>query len=312
MVPEAQGLGLGAGGYEQTLASLDQDERSLKGELDGLKTQESAIEQRVIARGRMMYRLVRVGLLPVGGGFNALLDHATRMERTRRALDQDVQEGRALSVRKLALLRKLDDVVTRRAPLLIEREAATKARALLGEAEDRKRSFDRAFQTSTGAGDYVAVYGGGASGPDTPLTMNPESFRSLRGRLPFPLAGRAEIRAVRRPGASGPGLEMSAAAGTPVRAVAPGRVAFADRYDSFGQLVILDHGDRYYTVMGDLAAIDVRVGDDVSTGAKIGVVGASTSGDDVPADNAKRREPALYFEVRHGATTVDPNPWFGL
>ena len=73
---------------------------------------------------------------------------------------------------------------------------------------------------------------------------------------------------------------MSAPVGTPVHAVFAGRVAFADRYDPFGQIVILDHGDHYYTLMGDLSSIDVRVGDDLSAGAKVGTVGTASVGTD--------------------------------
>jgi septal ring factor EnvC (AmiA/AmiB activator) len=292
---------------EQGLAAIEQDERSSRAELEALSSRESVVKRRMLARGRTMYRLVRVGLLPVGGGFDSLLEHAIRMERARRALDDDMAEFRTLGDHKIALARKLDDLVTRKAPLELEREAALKARALLGEAEDRRLAFDRAFETSTGAGDYVAIYGGGVGGPLGPEPAGPEGFRGMKGRLPFPIAGRAEIRSVRRSGASGPGLEMLAAVGTPVRAVYAGRVAFADRYDPFGQIVILDHGDHYYTLMGDLAAIEVRVGDDLSAGAKVGTVGRGRA-----EDSAKTGASALYFEVRHGSSTIEPGPWLGL
>jgi septal ring factor EnvC (AmiA/AmiB activator) len=292
---------------DQALSSLQQDERTLRAELDSVAAKETSVKKRMFARGRVMYRLVRVGLLPVGGGFGSLLDHAIKMERSRRALDDDMAEFRALGDRKIALGRKLDELATRRAPLELEREAAAKARAILGEAEDRRRAFERAFETSTGAGDYVAVYGGGLGGPLGPEPAGAEGFRGMRGRLPFPIAGRAEVRSVRRAGASGPGLEMLAPVGTPVRAVFAGRVAFADRYDPFGQIVILDHGDHYYTLMGDLSAIEVKVGDDLSAGAKVGTVGTRAA-----EDSAKSASSALYFEVRQGANTIEPGPWLGL
>ncbi len=303
-------------GAEQALSSVEQEEHSLRGELESLGAKEDALRRRLILRGRAVYRLVRVGLLPAGGGFGSLLDHAIKMERARRALEQDGIEYRALGERRVALLRKLDDVVTRKAPLELEREAAEKARALLDQTGERKRSFERAFETSTGAGDYVAIYGGGLGGPSGPegaRVTDAEGFRSMKGRLPFPLAGRAEIRTVRRAGAPGPGLEMSAPAGTPVRAVHAGRVAFADTYGPFGPIVILDHGDHYYTLMGDLGSIDVRVGDDLSAGAKVGTVGrASNEERSHEKSGSKARSPALYFEVRRGATAVDPGPWLGL
>jgi septal ring factor EnvC (AmiA/AmiB activator) len=140
----------------------------------------------------------------------------------------------------------------------------------------------------------------------------------MKGRLPFPIAGRAEIRNVHRAGAPGPGLEMSAPSGTAVRAVYAGRVAFADRYDGFGQLVILDHGGHYYTLMGDLSTIEVRVGDDLSAGAKVGTVGMPATDEMSGAEGAspksrsRARAPGLYFELRHGTAALEPGPWLGL
>ncbi len=77
----------------------------------------------------------------------------------------------------------------------------------------------------------------------------------MKGRLPFPLPGRAEIRSARRPGADGPGLEMRVPRGSPVRAVYAGRVAFADSYAAYGKTIILDHGNSYYTVSANLEDI---------------------------------------------------------
>ncbi len=315
-------LAQGTSDAERTLLSIEQEQRALRTEMDTLAARESAAQRRMLLRGRVTYRLVRLGLLPASGGFSALLDHALKIERARRALDLDVAEFRALGDRKIALAKKLDDLSARRSPLELQREEATQARLLASEGEERRRSFDRAFETSTGAGDYVAIYGGalgGPSGPEAPSASGTEGFASMKGRLPFPIAGRAEIRNVHRPGAPGPGLEMSAPAGTAVRAVFAGRVAFADRYDPFGQLVILDHGAHYYTLMGDLSSIDVRVGDDLSAGAKVGTVGSAAAAEESrAADGAttgarsRSHSPALYFELRHGTTAVEPGRWFGL
>jgi septal ring factor EnvC (AmiA/AmiB activator) len=125
-------------------------------------------------------------------------------------------------------------------------------------------------------------------------------FASARGRLLFPVLGRADVRAAHREGTDGPGLEVHAAAGAVVRAVYAGRVAFAERYGAYGRIVILDHGDRYYTVSGNLDVIDVRIGQDVTAGERIGTVGDDGQG------------PMLYFEVRHGSQTVAPSAWLGL
>ncbi len=114
------------------------------------------------------------------------------------------------------------------------------------------------------------------------------------------MAGRAETRSAHREGTSGPGLEILAPAGSVVRAVFGGRVAFADRYGPYGRIIILDHGDHYYSVSGNLAGVDAKVGDELSAGERIGTVGDDGQG------------PMLYFEIRHRTETIAPGPWLGL
>jgi septal ring factor EnvC (AmiA/AmiB activator) len=85
-----------------------------------------------------------------------------------------------------------------------------------------------------------------------------------------------------------------------VRAAFAGRVAFADRYGPYGRIVILDHGDHYYSVSGDLDEVDVKIGQEVGAGERIGTVGDDGQG------------AMLYFEIRHGSQTIAPSPWLGL
>ena len=88
------------------------------------------------------------------------------------------------------------------------------------------------------------------------------------------MIGKAEVRgAAYREGADGPGVEVLASAGSIVRAVYGGKVAFADRYGAYGRIVILDHGEHYYSVSGNLGSIDVKIGDDLAVGERIGTNG---------------------------------------
>jgi septal ring factor EnvC (AmiA/AmiB activator) len=178
----------------------------------------------------------------------------------------------------------------------VQREAMNRARAALAQEEERQAAFARAFETSVRP-DYLAIYGADVGPADVDSRAG---FRALRGRLPFPIAGRAEVRKVTRRGALTAGLELTAAPGAPVRSVAAGRVAFADTYADYGLSVILDHGDRYYSIYANLGAADVRAGDQVPGGARVGSVGGGTG------------TATLYFELRRGAETIDPGEWFGL
>lgn len=281
---------------DRKLAQLERDERELKKQLDALSQESKSAHARTIARGRAYVRLARAGLLPVGGGFQATVDHASKLERMRRAVTRDVEHERSLASRRVELGKKLDALRARRGPLEVQHQAMAQARDALLAAQDRALAFQRAFESS-GVG-HTAVYGAGA-GPLDPTEVA-TGFASMKGRLPFPLTGRSEIRSSRRAGADGPGLEMRAPRGAPVRAVFPGRVAFADSYAAYGKTVILDHGASHYTVSANLDDISVKVGDDVSSGARVGSVGDMGAG------------PLLHFEIRVGSDTVDPAEWFGI
>jgi septal ring factor EnvC (AmiA/AmiB activator) len=126
------------------------------------------------------------------------------------------------------------------------------------------------------------------------------TFARERGNLAIPVSGEFAVRDAQRDESDGPGLEFLARAGTTVRSAAAGRVAFSDIYGSYGRLVILDHGDNYYTVYGGLGNVDVRVGDDLSRSARIGTIASS------------RSDPSLFFEVRRGTRSLPPRGWLGL
>ena len=293
-MPGAQDPALAVAALDRKIADLDASEQSDKIEIGHVGAQLGDARAKVLARGRAFYKLTRAGLLPVGGGFDSLVSYAMRVERMRRLLAQDLGDESRLRSRAVDLAGDIERIARDRVAFAAQRTGLEAARLAMVEESRRQTAFDRAFQTSTGAAaDYVAVNG---ADPDSPG----EGFAAARGRLVFPVAGRADVRPARREGTDGPGLEIHAPAGSPVRAVFAGHVAFADRYGPYGRIVILDHGAHYYTVSGNLDEIDVKIGQDVGAGERVGTVG-----DDGPG-------PMLYFEVRHGSQTVSPSAWLGL
>jgi septal ring factor EnvC (AmiA/AmiB activator) len=280
---------------ERLLRELDREERSVKKSLAEHGAESDQAHARTLARGRAYVRLVRAGLLPVGGGFEQVVDHASKIERLRRALLRDVELETKLVSRRVELGKRLGELRAQRGPLEVQQRALSQAQNVLLAAQDRALAFERAFSSSP---DHTAIYGA----QQTPLDPSDVAggFASMKGRLPFPLPGRTEIRSARRPGTEGSGLEMRVPRGTPVRAIFAGRVAFADEYAAYGRTVILDHADGYYTVSGNLDEIAVQVGDDLQSGARLGTVGDMGSG------------PLLYIEIRAGSEALDPAEWFGI
>ena len=130
-------------------------------------------------------------------------------------------------------------------------------------------------------------------------------LEALRGRLDWPVRGQvtAPFGKFKHPEFSAEvvrkGIDIEAPMGEEIRAVEKGRVVYADRFSGYGKMVILDHGERYYTIYGHLSEIQKRTGDAINRGETLGKVGDSDS-----LAGAK-----LYFEIRKDGHSLDPEPW---
>jgi len=126
-----------------------------------------------------------------------------------------------------------------------------------------------------------------------------------RGQLPWPVGGRVvaefgrEVHPRFGTETMRTGIEIDAPEGTPIRAVAPGTVAYRGWLKGYGNLVVLDHGDGYHTLYAYASAVLVDEGEAVREGAVIARVGESGSVDG----------PRLHFEVRAQSRAEDPRLW---
>jgi septal ring factor EnvC (AmiA/AmiB activator) len=93
---------------------------------------------------------------------------------------------------------------------------------------------------------------------------------------------------------------IQATAGTPVNAIFPGRVVFAEWLRGVGLLLIIDHGDGYMSLYGNNQKLYKSLGEWVSAGEMVARVGQSGG----------HAEPGLYFEIRKDGEALDPTPWF--
>jgi septal ring factor EnvC (AmiA/AmiB activator) len=127
-------------------------------------------------------------------------------------------------------------------------------------------------------------------------------FASRKGGLALPIEGKIVTAFGRRydPKASlytfHKGVDIQADAGRHVHAVFPGKVVYSGKIGGYGQLLILDHGDQYYSLVGQLGEALKEEGDEVKEGEAIG----RTALDGTP----------LYFEIRQRHIAVNPVPWF--
>jgi len=130
-------------------------------------------------------------------------------------------------------------------------------------------------------------------------------FEQLKGKLPPPVAGQVEegfgrvVDAQFKTVLMHKGVDLRAPEGAVVHAVAAGRVVHAAAHPGYGNLVIVDQGQGYFTLYAHLQAIEHAVGDALSAGGRVGAVGATGS----------LKGPYLYFEIRHHGTALDPGDW---
>tara|TARA_R110002167_G_scaffold70453_4_gene198698 strand:- start:7827 stop:8909 length:1083 start_codon:yes stop_codon:yes gene_type:complete len=127
-------------------------------------------------------------------------------------------------------------------------------------------------------------------------------FTQSRGKLPWPVAGTALNRfgaAYSDGNLHRAGIVMGAEIGSPVRAVHPGRVVFADWLRGSGLLVVVDHGEGYLSLYANNQSLVKRKGDWVNRGEAL-----ATSG-----ENGGTGSPGIYFEIRHNGQAQDPAIW---
>ncbi len=173
------------------------------------------------------------------------------------------------------------------------RQAAIRAQALKREAEvKRQKPGDASKKPSVVARNDIL--------PDDDL--DGLAFAKLRGRLRLPVRGELTNRfgsPRSDSGMSWSGLFIRAPEGQEVKAVAAGRLVFADWLRGFGNLAVIDHGTGYMSVYGNNDALLKQVGDKVQGGETVASVGNSGG----------NPESGLYFELRHRGKPFDPMAW---
>lgn len=136
------------------------------------------------------------------------------------------------------------------------------------------------------------------------------SFFEKKGELPPPVQSAPLVRfgiwrdpqykvALSHKGIFYQASGYQASKGLSVRAVFDGVVSFSGELEGYGNTIILDHGDHYYTVYGTNKELKARVGDEVKMGDVIATSGYSQI----------HQKPGAYFEVRHFSEPTNPSQW---
>lgn len=267
-------------------------------------------------RARIRLREIAKWRTAVYGSFilaSAPSDMTIRYDTVRKVLDRDrrlladAQAAAASVTAQVAALERLKEELD-----AFRRDKRDALDAVLAERETRRRllrglraekvAYTRSIEDLEEASRRLEKLIGEMVRASRPPTGG-KGFAQEKGRLLWPLSG-AIVGAFgrhRHPRfdtyVDRKGVEIRAADGTPIRAVADGRIAYADRLKGYGMVVIIDHGERYLSLYAHAAALRVRPGDAVSAGQVIGTA-RDEAGDD-----------RIYFELRHGEDPLDPVAW---
>ena len=249
-------------------AERGSEQRRLLDERTKRKTVLVEVAERVRAQRREMQTLQRNQ-----ARMEQLLAGLERIARAQAA--REVKEARA------------------RARALASASSSRQASSSAGKADGRRPPVRGSASSSiapSGIADRVAESG-------APVT----DFNRLQGRLNWPVKGElfGRFGTPRSEGGLWRGVFIRSAEGVDVRAVADGKVAYADWLRGFGNLIIIDHGGGYMTIYGNNDSLYKTPGQAVRTGEPIASVGASGG----------QEESGLYFEIRHRGQPADPARW---
>jgi murein hydrolase activator len=232
---------------------------------------------------------------------------ARRIER----LGREAKDLRDL-MRKIEVERKARLEAERKAREVAERKAQEERNRIAREEAERvakeklKEKAERKEAAGTKPSGQVAI----AAPPAKPkLPANDLGIGSgaeivpiskAKGRLPYPAVGRVIGRygQATNSGLTRKGISIETRVGAHVIAPYDGLVVFAGPFRGYGQILILEHGEGYHTLLAGMTRIDTILGQWLAAGEPIGLMEAPD-----------RKNPVLYVELRRNGQPINPLPW---
>jgi len=301
------------------LKAIEMRIRELEGQYRAVEKRTAANEAYVAGRLAALYRLSWLGKFNVLASADSMFDFFT----DKRALEQILAHDEAVlaeltrdKIRMQALLEKLvsqkNGKQTTAANLSVRIDAMNgeqvRREALLSEIRSKKSlqlAAMASHKASASALDQTVEAFTATSFAPAPVVVAEKPFAALKGLLMMPVKGkivsffghykdrRFNVTQFQS------GINIKADRGEPIRAVYSGKTLFSDWFKGFGNMLIIDHGDHYYTVYAHLEEQFKSKGDPVEAGEVIATVG----------DTGSLTGAGLHFEVRHHGKPMNPLGW---
>lgn len=300
--------------YIQTQMTKIEQERALH--TKELEILEEHTAQRLVA----YYKLGRLGIVPILFSAQSFTDLWQRYHALETILSYDVQvwndfqkKKEELSSLTESLENRHKDIKKIKVKILKEQRTIaaekTKRTELLAHVHNKKESaraaLEELIEVSRQLDDTIKQLEKAAKTATKRTTKRMPLFSTQKGRLPLPVDGPivTSFGRYKHPTFNiyhfQNGIDIKAKEGTTIRAVYDGTVIYAGWFKGYGNIIIIDHGEGYYTLSAHALSLSKKVGDLVKGGEAIGVVG----------DTGSLKGPGLYFEIRHHGKPTDPVAW---
>jgi septal ring factor EnvC (AmiA/AmiB activator) len=228
-----------------------------------------------------------------------LEDDARKKEALRAGIEDKKREIEAQKKRKAEYLVKVRKDKNTYAASLKQLEAnAARLQAMMQKLEAKSRKSYSKKSAPPPVKDAPAV--------SRPVAVPSTGFGGRKRQLSLPVQGEIVQRFGKHKHPEfnsftfSNGFAFSAPAGADIHAVDSGTVIFASYFKGYGNMVILDHGDGFFSVYAHASHIAKKEGSKIARNDVIASVGEVDSS----------RGPMLYFEIRYQGKPVDPSPWF--
>jgi septal ring factor EnvC (AmiA/AmiB activator) len=299
--------------------ALDQHLAELATEIDARQAELDASHDRLAYRIRQLYKQGRPTLVEVAFTSESLPDLFRQVDFMMRMADEEKRLMTEIEQTKLDLMSARQEVEKRHLEARQVRAEEDRERSALIDLRAARGSHLHRIRTERHAHEAAAAELAAAQKELEQLIRTLESrlrqegefvplhgpFADARGRLPWPARGAIvkkygeHVDREHLTKTFNNGIDIGAAAGSPIRVVADGKVAFRDWLAGYGNFVVVNHGGGYYTLYAHAADFSVTVGQVVSSGDVIGHVGETGS-----IDGTK-----LHFEIRRESQSIDPTRW---
>ncbi|MCF8063507.1 MAG: peptidoglycan DD-metalloendopeptidase family protein [Deltaproteobacteria bacterium] len=282
-------------------------------ELERLEIEAGDVRSRLGSRVVAYYKYARRGYVKLLATARDLDELRKRMYYLRIIMERDrVLLQRMLGVltehrmqvqavdEKLQVVTRLDQEESEQLEMM--KEELEKKVLLLMKIHREKEFYETAVQELQSAARSLKETLAGLDREPVRTVELSSDFVDFKGKLQLPFEG--EVIENYHPLGTGPvlthrGIFIQGESGGAVRAVYDGRVDYSGWLKGYGQIIIINHGSRYFSVCAHLSERKVEEGDLVRTEDVIGLAGESGS----------LSGPGLYFELREAGESLDPMAW---